>query len=267
MGFIMDDSNDEELRALVLSDHLRRKRNAESWNPEQEAIIVAWAEKSEALRWMHQQAASHARRSGAQLIYSSILFSFISGVLSLATAGLEKVTGMGYVVSAFSILSAVLTSFEQFDRPMDRAGEHQQAAENFAMFFRSTSLELSLNPEDRRAFLDYMQLAKADYERLLTTSPTLPDDVVEEYAAKFKNRRNQPEIVAADIGSSIELKTYKKDDGKMSPEDYAQLKKYYNMKFGEVPAELRDYMQTNVEKEEQTDHDIADLENQISRFA
>ncbi len=263
----MDDSNDEELRALVLSDHLRRKRNAESWGAEQEAIIVAWAEKAEALRWMHHQAASHLKESGARLIYSSIGFSFVSGVLSLATAGLEKVNGMGYVVSAFSILSAVLTSFEQFDRPMDRSGEHQQAAENFAVFFRGTSLELSLNPEDRRSFMDYMQLAKADYERLLTTSPTLPDDVIEEYAEKFKNRRYQPEIVAADIGTSIELKTYKqKNDDKMSPEDYAQLKKYYNMKFGEVPAELRDYMQTDVEKEEQTDHDIADLENQISQY-
>lgn len=133
--------------------------------------------------------------------------------------------------------------------------------------FRGTSLELSLNPEDRRSFQDYMQLAKADYERLLTTSPTLPDDVIEEYAAKFKHRRNQPEIVAADIGTSIELKTYKQQqEDKMSPEDYAQLKKYYNMKFGEVPAELRDFMQTNVEREEQTDHDIADLENQISKF-
>ena len=261
-----NDIDDDELHALILSDTLRRKRNAQTWHVDQEAIIVAWAEKAEAYRWMHREAASSYRRSGGQLIYSSIFFAFVSGVLSLATAGIEKVQGLGYVVSAFSILSAALTSYEQFERPMDKAGEHEQASSNFAIFFRSSSLELSLKPEDRRAFLDYMQLAKAEYERLVTTAPTLPDEVVEHYAKRFKNRRNQPEIVAADVGTSIELKTYQATNNEaLSPEEYAQFKRYYNQKFNEVPViGLDDGGVT--EEERRTDAEIADLENQISRF-
>ena len=263
-----EDINDDELHALILSDTLRKKRNAETWHRDQEAIIVAWAEKAEAYRWMHRQAASSYRTSGARLIYSSILFSFISGVLSLATAGIEKVQGLGYVVSAFSILSAVLTSYEQFERPMDNAGDHENAANNFAIFFRSTSLELSLKPEDRRAtFMDYMQLAKAEYERLVTTAPTLPDEVVEMYAKRFKNRRNQPEIVAADVGTNIELTTYQaNNDDKMSPEEYAQFKKYYNSKYGEIPVISVDDGDAITDHERQTDAEIADLENQISQY-
>lgn len=252
---------DDELKALIISDHLRKKRNADTWAPEQEAIIISWGEKAEAFRWMHHRAAVSYRATGGYLIYSSIAFSFVAGLLSLATAS-KGLSAISYVISALTITSAALTSFEQFERPTDKAGEHEQAADNFAAFFRAANLELSLNPEERRAFLDYLQLARADYEKLVTTSPSIPDKVIDEYRERFKDRRNQPEVVAADIGLEINMKAYrgKDEETTFTPDEYVKMKQYFNQKFGTVPPEIKESLQAG---QADTDREIADLEAQI----
>lgn len=228
---------------------------------------LSHGERSEAYRWMHHRAAMEYRAKGSKLIYAAIIGSFVAGLLSLATAQ-QSVPGLNYVVSFFSIASAALTAIEQFENPRDEAAAHEQAADNFAVFYRGVNLELSLNPEERRAFLDFMQMAKADYERLVTTSPTLPDGVVDEYRLRFKHRRNQPEIVAADIGretgEDVHVGTYQHQEAGVTQNDYDKIRELYNQKYGKTPSSVEFMMQ----RVDQTpvDQEIEDLENQISQF-
>ena len=265
---VYNNDEDDGLRAIILFGPPAQKRNADTLAPEQEAIIKGWAERAESFRWMHHRAAVSYRATGAYMIYSSITFSFVAGLLQFGNHKQRRAWLDQLHCGFFSIASAALTSFEQFERPMDSAGEHEQAADNFAAFFRGASLELSLNPEDRRAFLDYMQLARVDYEKLVTTSPTLPDKVIDEYRERFKDRRNQPEVVAADIGLDINLKSYQErdDHANFTPDEYNMLKRYYNQKFGHVPKALQALDQPS-SVEAVTDQQIADLENQIKEMS
>ena len=221
--------DEDDLRAFVVSENLRKKRNAESWGPEQEQLIISLYEKSESYRWMHARSSSKIRRGGKFLVYSSIAFSSVLGLLNLlVTAHTSSSNVLTYVTGALSLLGASLSTYEQLDNSMDTASNHESAASNFASFMRTLNLELSLNPEDRRGFMDFLQIAKAEYERMVTTAPNIIDSILTEFAVKYPNKRNVPEIVAVEHPMTI----YKRNTATVDQNEYREIRKLYNMRFG-----------------------------------
>jgi GTP1/Obg family GTP-binding protein len=111
---------------------------------------------------------------------------------------------------------------------MDTASNHESAASNFASFMRTLNIELSLNPEDRRGFMDFLQIAKAEYERMVTTAPNIIDSILNEFVKQFPNKRNVPEIVAVEHPMTI----YKRNTATVDQNEYREIRKLYNMRFG-----------------------------------
>ena len=78
---------------------------------------------------------------------------------------------------------------------VEESERHQQAAIQYAKFYRSLNMELSMNRSDRQEFgIDFCKISKAEYDRLLVSSPEIPVSVVEDFNRTFTHICNKPDV-------------------------------------------------------------------------
>jgi len=64
----------------------------------------------------------------------------------------------------------------------------------YAKFYRSIDLELSLEPRNRAPVLDFVNKCKEEYDRLLSESPDIPPECIVEFNQEFPQKMNKPDV-------------------------------------------------------------------------
>ena len=61
---------------------------------------------------------------------------------------------------------------------------------------RDICIELALDPPRRKPARDFLNICRAEYDRLIEQSPNIPMDIIRRFAKKFNNIEfNKPEIL------------------------------------------------------------------------
>lgn len=192
----------DEVRTVARYESISRRRIAESWTLEQERILKVWGEKASGWAWLHDKASRYYKRIDSYYVYPSIVLSSISGGVGFIMMGdntdttdpASSVKLSALFVSATHIINVILTSFQKFQRSGEKAEMHVQIAKQFSSFTRKIVLELSIPPTDRKDCLDFCNLCKEEYDKLILDSPMIPDDIINEFNTKFKYIENKPEV-------------------------------------------------------------------------
>lgn len=172
------------------------------WCAKQEALVYKWAERAAGYRWLHNNARIRLKKISNRLTLPSIIISSITGVGGFAVLSPDEpepdkrlmILLFQYFFATLNIISGVLTSIAKFSQSQKLSEAHSLMCIQYAKFYRSIDLELSLDPKDRVPVLDFVNKCKEEYDRLLSESPDIPPESIEDFNKEFPDKINKPDI-------------------------------------------------------------------------
>jgi hypothetical protein len=187
-----------EYEAIALVEEFKKNNTSAGWSEEQEKILKIWAEKAAGSRWLHEHSARHYRRLNNRFVYPQIILSTLAGVggfgVSTSRADTGNIAIAGYTIAAINICSALLSSFQKFICSAEKSENHTTIGRQFAAFYRTIILELSLNPRDRTDCLDLCRQCRVEYDRLMNVAPSVPQKIINLFKERFPDAKYKPDI-------------------------------------------------------------------------
>ncbi|QIG59871.1 hypothetical protein [Dishui Lake phycodnavirus 4] len=174
------------------------------WCPQQESLVYKWAERAAGYRWLHNDARMRLKRTSDRLTYPTIIISSITGVGGFAVLSPDAetttpsqrtiITTVQYIFATLNILSGILTSISKFSQSQKLSEAHSLMSIQYAKYYRSIDMELSLQRKDRVPVLEFVKKCKDDYDRMLSDAPDIPSECIDAFNAAFPDRVNKPDV-------------------------------------------------------------------------
>jgi hypothetical protein len=191
----MDDISNEDSEILEVNN----KQNIE-WSKEHEKILIEWADKAMCYRWLHTKANAKFTSLNAWYTIPVIVISTVTGTANFAQ---ERVP-IGYqnyfamIVGTFNILAGIITTVQQFLKITQLNEAHRVSSIAWDKFYRNIKIELAKHPLERLDVKQMIKMSKEEFDRLMETSPIIPDYIVNDFKNSFTdvsfNKIVKPEI-------------------------------------------------------------------------
>jgi hypothetical protein len=185
--------NNEELSVDVLPEI--------EWTVDHEDILIEWADKAMCFRWLHSRA--HALYSKLNYNYTIpvIVISTLTGTANFAQDRVP-VAYQGYfvmIVGGFNILAGIITTIQQFLKITQLNEAHRVSGIAWDKFYRNIKIELARHPDERMHVNQMLKMCKEEFDRLMETSPNIPDEIIAEFKNKFKDSLEYEDIIKPEI--------------------------------------------------------------------
>jgi len=171
------------------------------WTVDHEDILIEWADKAMCFRWLHSRA--HALYSKLNYNYTIpvIVISTLTGTANFAQ---ERVplAYQGYyvmIVGGFNILAGIITTIQQFLKITQLNEAHRVSGIAWDKFYRNIKIELARHPDERMHVNQMLKMCKEEFDRLMETSPNIPDEIITEFKNKFKDSLEYEDIIKPEI--------------------------------------------------------------------
>lgn len=154
------------------------------WTPQQEQLLVTWAEKASGSAWLHTRSVSYYRHLGYYLAVPACLFSYAAGMTSFGTANSEH-PALSYIIGIMGMISGVFVSLQEVFPFKELSAQHRIASLRFLSFFRDVSCELSVDANDRSDAVDYINMKRVELDKLHEQIPPVSEAIVRKFHKKF----------------------------------------------------------------------------------
>ena len=171
------------------------------WTIDHEDILIEWADKAMCFRWLHSRA--HALYSKLNYNYTIpvIVISTLTGTANFAQDRVP-VAYQGYfvmIVGGFNILAGIITTIQQFLKITQLNEAHRVSGIAWDKFYRNIKIELARHPDERIHVNQMLKMCKEEFDRLMETSPNIPDEIIAEFKNKFKDSIEYEDIIKPEI--------------------------------------------------------------------
>ena len=175
------------------------------WTIEHEDILIEWADKAMCFRWLHSRA--HALYSKLNYNYTIpvIVISTLTGTANFAQDRVP-VAYQGYfvmIVGGFNILAGIITTIQQFLKITQLNEAHRVSGIAWDKFYRNIKIELARHPDERIHVNQMLKMCKEEFDRMMETSPNIPDEIINEFKKKFKDSLEFDEIIKPEICDTL----------------------------------------------------------------
>jgi hypothetical protein len=215
-------SNKESESTLVV--HNTSSNMNVEWTIEHEQILVEWADKAMCYRWLHSR--SNFLYSGLNAWYTIpvIIMSTLTGTANFA---LERVPlqyqgFFSMIVGGINILAGIITTIQQFLKITQLNEAHRVSSIAWDKFYRNIKIELAKHPDERMNVTQMIKISKEEFDRLMETSPNIPDKIIKCFKTEFKNIQNEdmpkiikPEICDELISTELSRNPWSSDENKI----------------------------------------------------
>lgn len=183
----------------------KKKENSEKlkqlhskWTKEQEELLAEWAEKASCYRWLHGRAEKKYRRSNYAFTIPVIIMSTLTGTANFAMDSFvpieHKKTAMA-AVGGVNILAGIISTLQNFLRYAELMESHRASGISWSKLNRDITIELALDPPRRKPARDFLNICRAEYDRLIEQSPMIDDSILKQFHHKFHDTDiNKPEM-------------------------------------------------------------------------
>jgi hypothetical protein len=249
------------------------------WTPDHETILIEWADKAMCYRWLHTHAFSMYSTLNAWYTVPVIIISTLTGTANFAQDRVPTDYQGIFVmfVGAFNILAGIITTIQQFLKITQLNESHRVSSIAWDKFYRNIKIELAKHPNERIQVTQMIKMSKEEYDRLMETSPNIPDKIVALFKESFEKSENYDEIIKPEICDAL-VSTEKSKNSWSSPENMVlQLKEHEKeiemiankerLKIENNIKMVRDFKQSfyNYNHREATDNEIIDnLQDKLS---
>jgi len=171
------------------------------WTPEHEGILIEWADKAMCYRWLHSKANSMYSSLNAWYTIPVIIISTLTGTANFAQerVPLEYQSYFVMIVGAFNITAGIITTIQQFLKITQLNEAHRVSSIAWDKFYRNIKIELAKHPCERIDVKQMIKMSKEEFDRLMETSPNVPDKIITEFKYNFKSSDVFDKIVKPEI--------------------------------------------------------------------
>jgi hypothetical protein len=189
----MDTNSDEDLITDVV--------NTIDWTPEHEQILIEWADKAMCYRWLHSKANSMYSTLNAWYTIPVIVISTLTGTANFAQerVPLEYQNFFVMIVGGFNILAGIITTIQQFLKITQLNESHRVSSIAWDKFYRNIKIELAKHPLERLDPKQMLKMSKEEFDRLIETSPNIPDKIVTQFKTNFIQQESFDKIIKPEI--------------------------------------------------------------------
>ena len=192
----MENNNNIEENELNIAN-----QNDSEWSLEHEKILIEWADKAMCYRWLHSKANAVYSSLNAWYTIPVIVISTLTGTANFAQTRvpIEYQNYYAMVVGGFNILGGIISTIQQFLKITQLNEAHRVSGIAWDKFYRNIKIELAKHPSERIHASQMLKMCKEEFDRLMETSPVIPDKVVMSFKNAFKNsdefvKISKPEI-------------------------------------------------------------------------
>ena len=172
-----------------------------NWTKEHETILIEWGDKAMCYRWLHSRSNVMYSNLNAWYTIPVIIISTLTGTGNFAQDRVPdewKVTFV-MVIGGFNILAGIITTIQQFLKITQLNEAHRVSSIAWDKFYRNIKIELSKHPSERVNPSQMLKVCKEEYDRLIETSPVIPDKIIKSFKYSFKDTKyyqiiRKPEI-------------------------------------------------------------------------
>lgn len=195
----MDEINDNILEEDILTKNIN-KLDAE-WTTEHEEILIEWADKAMCYRWLHSKSNSLYSSLNAWYTIPVIVISTLTGTANFAQTRvpIDYQNYFAMVVGGFNILGGIISTIQQFLKITQLNESHRVSGIAWDKFYRNVKIELAKHPSERIQPGQMLKMSKEEFDRLMETSPTIPDKIIKLFKSSFKNNKEFDKIVKPEI--------------------------------------------------------------------
>jgi len=169
-----------------------------AWTKEQEELLAEWAEKGSCYRWLHSRAEKKYRCRNYSFTIPVIIMSTLTGTANFAMDSFvpeehKKVAMAG--VGGVNILAGIISTLQNFLRYAELMEAHRSSGVSWSKLSRDICVELALDPPRRKPAGDFLNICRAEYDRLIEQSPMIDDSILSQFHDKFDGSDiNKPEM-------------------------------------------------------------------------
>ena len=171
------------------------------WTQEHEGILIEWADKAMCYRWLHSKSNMLYSRLNAWYTIPVIIISTITGTANFAQERVP-IEYQGYfsmIVGAFSLVAGIITTIQQFLKITQLNEAHRVSSIAWDKFYRNIKIEIAKHPAERMEVTQMIKMSKEEYDRLMETSPNIPEKIVAKFKISFKENKSFEQIIKPEI--------------------------------------------------------------------
>lgn len=171
------------------------------WSPEHEQILIEWADKAMCYRWLHSKANLMYGKLNAWYTVPVIIISTLTGTANFAQQRVPVSYQSLFIMAAggFNILAGIITTIQQFLKITQLNEAHRVSTIAWDKFYRNIKIELAKHPIERIDPKHMLKMSKEEFDRLIETSPSIPDKIIEEFKHKFEQQVLFDKIIKPEI--------------------------------------------------------------------
>uniref|UniRef100_A0A6C0JJV7 SMODS and SLOG-associating 2TM effector domain-containing protein n=1 Tax=viral metagenome TaxID=1070528 RepID=A0A6C0JJV7_9ZZZZ len=207
-------------RDSVSSENKKTRSNADTnvenmvkkvhWSEENEKILVEWCDVAQCYKWLNSRAHAKFAYMHAWFTIPAIVLSTVSGTASFAQTSLplQYQTYSPMAIGAINIFIGILTTIQQYLKISELNEGHRVSSIAWDKFARNIRIELAKIPDERMDAGPFIKLCRQEFDRLMETSPMIPEKITHEFNTKFKGKdeesiRNFKKLKKPDICDTI----------------------------------------------------------------
>lgn len=172
-----------------------------TYNSALERLIADEAERCAGLAWLHGKAEGYFSIRNNWITLPTIVLSTLVGFLSGSSSSIFTEPTMASIgIGSVSLFTGVISTIGNYFNFAKRTEAHRIASIQYSKLSRFLSIELTLPKLERIAAKDVLKITKDSIERLMETSPAVPDSIVSAYKYHF---RDYTDVAHPDITNGL----------------------------------------------------------------
>lgn len=188
------------------SSALDTEMEAIEWTTDHEKIFVEWADNAMCYRCLHTMAHSNYSNLNAWYTIPVIIISTLTGTANFAQSQvpLQYQAYYSMMVGGFNLLAGIITTIQQFLKITQLSESHRVASIAWDKLYRNIKIELARSPNERMRVVKLINLCKEEYDRLISTCPIIPDEIIARFKTVIKtttaqSKPSNPPIIVPEI--------------------------------------------------------------------
>ena len=171
------------------------------WTPEHEKILIEWADKAMCYRWLHSKSNAMFSSLNAWYTIPVIIISTLTGTANFAQerVPLEYQSFFVMIVGAFNITAGIITTIQQFLKITQLNEAHRVSSIAWDKFYRNIKIELAKHPIERIDVKQMIKMSKEEFDRLMETSPNIPEKILSQFKTNFNGEAVFDKIVKPEV--------------------------------------------------------------------
>lgn len=160
------------------------------WTDECESLLAEWSEKASCYRWLHGRCEKRYRTWYYCFSIPVIILSTLTGAANVGMDSFvpqENKAVASAIVGGVNIFAGIVSTLQNFLKVAELMEGHRIAGVSWGKLQRNIAIELALDPSRRVLQMDFLKLARAEYDRLIEAGPIIDDAVITQFNKKFKN--------------------------------------------------------------------------------